>query len=164
MSQQASLQSFFTQSFQQGTAPSQNRNTQVPDPTPSGAQEQEFSSTFATESDYNDPYQPRIDYLYPSTVPQDTHTQTDLNYITWAIRHATSRICPPSDRIEILEEQTTTLRRTVDTLKHQIEAQTNMITNMHSAIHALLNKQPQPQQPQQPQQQQQQQQQRNHNN
>ncbi|KAH0614335.1 uncharacterized protein H6S33_006221 [Morchella sextelata] len=79
MSQQASLQSFFTQSSQQGTAPSQNRNTQVPDPTPSGAQEQEFSSTFATESDYNDPYQPRVDYLYPSIVPQDTHTQTDLN-------------------------------------------------------------------------------------
>ncbi|KAH0615176.1 uncharacterized protein H6S33_000812 [Morchella sextelata] len=79
--------------------------------------------------------------------------------ITWAIRHATSRICPPTDRMEILEEQTTTLRRTVDTLKHQIEAQTNMITNMHSANHALLNKQPQPQQPQQPQQQQQQQQQ-----
>ncbi|KAH0608768.1 uncharacterized protein H6S33_001902, partial [Morchella sextelata] len=160
MSQQASLQSFFTQSSQQGTAPPQIRNTQVPDPTPSGAQEQEFSSTFATESDYNDPYQLRVDYLYPSIVPQDTHTQTDLNYITWAIRHATSRICPPSDRIEILEEQTTTLRRTVDTLKHQIEAQTNMITNMHSAIHALLNKQLQPQQPQQPQQQQQQQQQR----
>ncbi|KAH0612022.1 uncharacterized protein H6S33_010074 [Morchella sextelata] len=104
MSQQASLQSFFTQSSPQGTAPPQNRNTQDPDPTPSGTQEQEFSSTFATESDYNDPYQPRIDYLYPSTVPHTTHTQTDLNYITWAIRHATSRICPPSDRIEILEE------------------------------------------------------------
>ncbi|KAH0603232.1 uncharacterized protein H6S33_008236, partial [Morchella sextelata] len=166
MSQQASLQSFFTQSSQpsqQGTAPSQNRNTQVPDPTPSGAQEQEFSSTFATESDYNEPYQPRVDYLYPSIVPQDTHTQTDLNYITWAIRHATSRICPPTDRIEILEEQTTSLRRTVDTLRHQIEAQTTMITSIHSAIHLLLNKQPQPQQPQQPQQnqlQQQQQQQR----
>ncbi|KAH0604919.1 uncharacterized protein H6S33_006587 [Morchella sextelata] len=116
MSQQASLQSFFTQSSQQGTAPPQNRNTPVPDPTPSGAQEQEFSSTFASQSDYNDPYQPRIDYLYPSIVPQDTHTQTDLNYITWAIRHATSRICPPTDRMEILEEQTTTLRRTVDTL------------------------------------------------
>ncbi|KAH0603152.1 uncharacterized protein H6S33_008156, partial [Morchella sextelata] len=160
MSQQASLQSFFTQSSQQGTAPSQIRNTQVPNQTPSGTQEQEFSSIFAKESDYNDPYQPSVDYLYPSIVPQDTHTQTDLNYITWAIRHATSRICPPSDRIEILEEQTTTLRRTVDTLKHQIEAQTNMITNMHSAIHALLNKQPQPQQPQQQQQQQQQQQKR----
>ncbi|KAH0603027.1 uncharacterized protein H6S33_008031, partial [Morchella sextelata] len=159
MSQQASLQSFFTQSSQQGTAPSQNRNTQVPDPTPSGAQEQEFSTIFAKESDYNDPYQTRIDYLYPSIVPQTTHTQTDLNYITWAIRHATSWICPPSDRIEYLEEQSITLRRTVDTLKHQIEAQTNMITNMHSAIHALLNKQPQPQQPQQPQQHQQQQQQ-----
>ncbi|KAH0607165.1 uncharacterized protein H6S33_003153, partial [Morchella sextelata] len=148
MSQQASLQSFFTQSSPQGTAPPQNRNTQDPDPTPSGAQEQEFSTTFATESDYNEPYQPRIDYLYPSTVPHTTHTQTDLNYITWAIRHATSRICPPSDRIEVLEEQSITLRRTVETLKHQIEAQTMMITNMHSAIHALLNKQPQPQQPQ----------------
>ncbi|KAH0606265.1 uncharacterized protein H6S33_003926 [Morchella sextelata] len=155
MSQQVSLQSFFTQSSQQGTAPPQNRNTQDPNPTPSGAQEQEFSSTFAKESDYNDPYQPSIDYLYPSTVPQTTHTQTDLNYITWAIRHATSRICPPSDRIEYLEEQSITLRRTVDTLKHQIEAQTMMITNMHSAIHSLLNKQPQPQQPQQQQQQQQ---------
>ncbi|KAH0603702.1 uncharacterized protein H6S33_007361 [Morchella sextelata] len=143
MSQQASLQ-----------------NTQDPNPTPSGAQEQEFSSTFAKESDYNDPYQPSIDYLYPSTVPHTTHTQTDLNYITWAIRHATSQICPPSDRMEYLEEQSITLRRTVDTLKHQIEAQTNMITNMHSAIHALLNKQPQLQQPQHPQQHQQQQQQR----
>ncbi|KAH0610199.1 uncharacterized protein H6S33_011726 [Morchella sextelata] len=152
ISQQASLQSFFTQSTPQGTAPPQNRNTQNPNPTPPEAQEQEFSSTFATESDYNDPYQPRIDYLYPSTVPHTTHTQTDLNYITWAIRHATSQICPPSDRIEILEEQSITLRRTVETLKHQIEAQTMMITNMHSAIHSLLNK-PQPQQQQQQQQQ-----------
>ncbi|KAH0610171.1 uncharacterized protein H6S33_011698 [Morchella sextelata] len=157
MSQQASLQSFFTQSSPQGTAPPQNRNTQNPDPTPPEAQEQEFSTTFATESDYNDPYQPRIDYLYPSTIPHNTHTQTDLNYITYTIRHATSRICPPSDRIEVLEEQSITLRRTVESLKHQIEAQTMMITNMHSAIHFLLNKhqpqqqQQQQQQPQQPQ-------------
>ncbi|KAH0605310.1 uncharacterized protein H6S33_004532 [Morchella sextelata] len=155
MSQQASLQSFFTQYIPQGTAPPQNRNTQNPDPTPPEAQEQEFSTTFATESDYNDPYQPRIDYLYPSTVPHTTHTQTDLNYITCAIRHATSRICPPSDRIEILKEQSITLRRTVKSLKHQIEAQTMMITNMHSAIHSLLNKpqlQQQQRQQQQPQQ------------
>ncbi|KAH0615173.1 uncharacterized protein H6S33_000809 [Morchella sextelata] len=92
MSQQASLQSFFTQCSQQGTAPSQIRNTQVPDPTLSGAQEQEFSSTFATTSDYNDPYQPRIDYLYPSIVPQDTHTQTDLNYITVRDAYQTTRV------------------------------------------------------------------------
>ncbi|KAI5847850.1 hypothetical protein DFP73DRAFT_592717 [Morchella snyderi] len=100
-------------------------------PTPTDQQENEgFTSTFAQPDHYNHPYQPNIDYLYPSIVPQTTHTQTDLNYISWDIRQATLRIESRSDRLGMVEEDTRTIKRTVETLQNQIAAQTAMITNI----------------------------------
>ncbi|KAI5837501.1 hypothetical protein DFP73DRAFT_531699 [Morchella snyderi] len=140
---QASLSPLWSQTQTQGTAtPLQADNTQNlnRNSTPIIQQENEgIASTYAKPSHFNEPYQPSIDYLYPSIVPQTTHNQTNLNYISWAIRQVTLRIESPSDRLGQVEEDILMIKRTVETLKNQIVAQTSMITGMHSTIGALVN-------------------------
>ncbi|KAI5841733.1 hypothetical protein DFP73DRAFT_596296 [Morchella snyderi] len=148
--------------------------------------QQEALSVYATKEDYAKPYIPRIYYLKPSTVPSDMHKKMDLNYTTWAIRHAVMT------SIEPLQAEQKTILKELRDLAYYVKgvgAQTKYIIDQggkqDKAIElvreglvqtiyplikkveedqALLTKQtiqqqpPQPQQPQQPQQQPQQQQ------
>ncbi|KAI5836995.1 hypothetical protein DFP73DRAFT_601591 [Morchella snyderi] len=136
---QVSLSALWSQTQAPSTQEDSTQNLNL-NPTPPAQQENEgFASTYPQPDHYNHPYQPSIDYLYPSIVPQTTHTQTDLNYISWVIRQSTLRIESPSDRLGQVEEDARTIKRTVETLQNQIAAQTAMITNMHSTIGSLVN-------------------------
>ncbi|KAI5847195.1 hypothetical protein DFP73DRAFT_593041 [Morchella snyderi] len=87
MGSQASLSSFFALAPPPGT-PAPPRLDQTQSQNMDEVPQEEPLSVYATEEDYSKPYFPRIDYLEPSIVPSDMHNRMDLNYTSWAIRHA----------------------------------------------------------------------------
>ncbi|KAI5839940.1 hypothetical protein DFP73DRAFT_529763 [Morchella snyderi] len=79
-------------------------------------------SIYANKEDYSKPYFPRIDYLEPSIVPSDMHNRMDLNYTSWAIRHAIMTNIQP-----LKAEQETVLKKVRD-LTHFVKSIGHNIT------------------------------------
>ncbi|KAI5836670.1 hypothetical protein DFP73DRAFT_602052 [Morchella snyderi] len=108
--------------------------------------QEEPLSIYATKEDYSKPYFPWIDYLKPSIVPSDMHNRMELNYTSWAIRHAVMT------NIETLKSEQKTVLKELRDLAHFVKS-----ISVMASCRTIQQQPPQPQQPQQPQQQLQQQ-------